>query len=191
LLESFRCYLARIGEWQFLVEALIPHYLSDKYLTRLGVGTNACRQLDRVPKQVAMLLNWFARTETNPEILIASSVLMIKTLAARMKTAISAIKEFDQKIAELCANHRDYHLFAALPGSGTVYSSRLLAAFGTDRERFESAAVLLSEVPAPVLPRVCRRVDQAFVLGPRLLCGTESEGEESSGSRQSAGVQVD
>ncbi len=64
---------------------------------------------------------------------------MIKTLAAQMKTAISAIKEFDRKIAELCANHEDYHLFASLPGSGSVYSSRLLAAFGTERKRYESA----------------------------------------------------
>ncbi len=76
---------------------------------------------------------------TTDKAVISSSVLMVKTLAAQMKTALSAIKEFDQKIAELCASHQDYHLFASLPGSGTVYSSRLLAAFGTDRERFQNA----------------------------------------------------
>ena len=76
---------------------------------------------------------------TTDRAVISSSALMIKTLAAQMKTAISAIKEFDRKIAELCANHEDYHLFASLPGSGSVYSSRLLAAFGTERKRYESA----------------------------------------------------
>ncbi len=85
---------------------------------------------------------------------IVSSVVMIKTLAAQMKTAIAAIKEFDQKIAELCASHQDYHLFAALPGSGTVYSSRLLAAFGADRERFGSADEVAKYVGiAPVVER--------------------------------------
>jgi len=91
---------------------------------------------------------------TTDRAVISSSVLMIKTLAQQMKTTISAIKEFDQKIAELCAGHEDYHLFASLPGSGTVYSSRLLAAFGTDRGRFESAdeVARLSGV-APVIER--------------------------------------
>jgi transposase len=70
---------------------------------------------------------------------ISSSVLMIKTLAAQMKVTLEAIKQFDQKIEELCASHEDYSLFASLPGSGSVYSSRLLAAMGTDRERFKSA----------------------------------------------------
>lgn len=56
-----------------------------------------------------------------------------------MKLALRTIKEFDQQIAELCSSHDDYPLFASLPGSGTVYSSRLLAAFGSDRQRFDSA----------------------------------------------------
>jgi transposase len=91
---------------------------------------------------------------TTDRAVIDSSVLMVKTLASQMKTTIAAIKEFDQQIAELCSTHEDYHLFAALPGSGTVYSSRLLAAFGTDRRRFESADELarLSGV-APVIER--------------------------------------
>ncbi len=91
---------------------------------------------------------------TTDRAVISSSVLLIKTLAAQMKTTISAIKEFDQQIAELCAGHEDYHLFASLPGAGSVYSSRLLAAFGTDREQFESAdeVARLSGV-APVIER--------------------------------------
>lgn len=85
---------------------------------------------------------------------ISSSVVMVKTLAAQMKTAIAAIKEFDRQIAELCAGHEDYHLFASRPGSGTVYSSRLLAAFGTDRGRFQSASEVARYVGvAPVIER--------------------------------------
>ena len=91
---------------------------------------------------------------TKDEAVISSSVVMIKTLARQMKLTVSAIKEFDQQIAELCSSHADYQLFASLPGSGTVYSSRLLAAFGTDRERFESAEEVarLSGI-APVVER--------------------------------------
>jgi transposase len=85
---------------------------------------------------------------------IDSSTLMLKTLVSQMKTTLSAIKEFDQKIPELCSTHEDYQLFATLPGSGSVYSSRLLAAFGTNRERFENADEMarLSGI-APVIER--------------------------------------
>src|SRR5215216_369217 len=91
---------------------------------------------------------------TEDEAVISSSVVMIKTLARQMKLAICALKEFDQQIAELCSSHDDYQLFASLPGSGSVYSSRLLAALGTDRERFESAEEVarLSGI-APVIER--------------------------------------
>ena len=76
---------------------------------------------------------------TNDRAVIDSSVVMIKMLANQMKVALVAIRGFDAKIQELCAGHDDFHLFASLPGSGTVYSSRLLAAFGADREKYESA----------------------------------------------------
>ncbi len=91
---------------------------------------------------------------TTDRAVISSSVVMVKTLAQQMKTAIAAIKEFDRQIEELCASHDDYHLFASLPGSGTVYSSRLLAAFGSNRERFESASEVarLAGI-APVIER--------------------------------------
>jgi transposase len=68
-----------------------------------------------------------------------SSVLMVKALAAQMKTAIAAIKEFDAEIERLCAAHEDFELFASLPGAGEVYASRLLAALGTDRGRWANA----------------------------------------------------
>ena len=91
---------------------------------------------------------------TSDRAVIDSSVVMIRALAAQMKVAICAIKEFDRQIEQLCATHSDYHLFASLPGSGSVYSSRLLAAFGTNRERFESAEEVarLSGI-APVVER--------------------------------------
>ena len=91
---------------------------------------------------------------TTDQAVISSSQLMIKTLCLQMKTAITAIKEFDHKIEEVCASHEDYYLFASLPGSGTVHSSRLLAALGTDRQRYESAEeVARYSGVAPVIER--------------------------------------
>ena len=75
---------------------------------------------------------------TTDRAVIASSVVMIKALAAQMKTTLLAIAEFDAQIAQVCASHEDFPLFASLPGSGSNYSARLLAATGTDRDRFQS-----------------------------------------------------
>ena len=106
---------------------------------------------------------------------IASSVVMVKALAARMKTTLCAVAEFDSEIAALCAANQDFALLKSLPGAGPNYAARLTAALGSDTERWQSAdelaclsghraghraqreewsgevALLLSEVPAPVL----------------------------------------
>src|SRR5439155_26962658 len=64
------------------------------------------------------------------------------------------IARFDREIARSFIQRPDASRFAALPGSGTVYSARLLAAFGSRRERFESAEALLNFCGiAPVLKR--------------------------------------
>ena len=91
---------------------------------------------------------------TNDRAVINSSVVMIRVLAEQMKVSIAAIRRFDKEIEKLCASHDDFHLFASLPGSGTVYSSRLLAAFGTDRGKYESAdEVARFSGVAPVIER--------------------------------------
>lgn len=76
---------------------------------------------------------------TTDKAVINASVLMIKALTEQMQVTIEAIKEFDRQIEELCRSHQDYHLFASLPGSGTIYASRLLAALGTKREKYTTA----------------------------------------------------
>jgi len=76
---------------------------------------------------------------TTDRAVINSSVLMVRALAAQMKTALAAIREFDREIEEVCSGHDDFELFASLPGAGSVYASRLLAALGADRDRWASA----------------------------------------------------
>jgi transposase len=91
---------------------------------------------------------------TTDRAVLASSVLMMKALARQMQTTIAAIKEFDAEIEELCAAHQDFELFTSLPGAGSVYAARLLAALGADRERWASAdEVARYAGVAPVIER--------------------------------------
>ncbi len=91
---------------------------------------------------------------TTDAAVLCSSAAMALALAAQMKATLAAIKEFDRQIEELCAAHEDYELFASLPGAGAVYASRLTAALGSDRGRWQSADELacLAGV-APVIER--------------------------------------
>lgn len=91
---------------------------------------------------------------TTDKAVLSSSVAMTKALAAQMKATLSAIREFDRKIAEGCSVHEDDELFESLPGAGAVYAARLTAALGSDRSRWQSAQVLACLVGvAPVMER--------------------------------------
>jgi Transposase IS116/IS110/IS902 family len=79
---------------------------------------------------------------------------MAQALAAQLKTTIEAVRRFDSEIEELCRAHEDYELLASLPGAGKVYTSRLLTAMGTRRERWASVDELLRfSGVAPVVER--------------------------------------
>lgn len=71
--------------------------------------------------------------------IINSSKAIIASLVLQMRAVMESISLFDKEIATLCESHADYQVFASFPGAGDTYAPRLLAAFGTRRERFASA----------------------------------------------------
>src|SRR5438046_1127592 len=91
---------------------------------------------------------------TTDEAVMTSSVINVKVLVAQMRTVIAAISEYDRQIEALCLTHDDYHLFAALPGAGSVHAARLTAALGSDRSRWPSADELVRfSGIAPIIER--------------------------------------
>jgi len=72
-------------------------------------------------------------------VLLASS-MKVQALVAQIPLLTEAIQQYDQKIASLFAQHDDSTLFGSFPGAGASLAPRLLAAFGSDRGRFEFAA---------------------------------------------------
>lgn len=76
---------------------------------------------------------------TDPAI-VEPSAMTVQLLAEQLKPLGKGIKAYDKRIQELFAQHPDSDLFECLPGSGAVMAPRLLAAFGADRSRYETAA---------------------------------------------------
>jgi len=60
-------------------------------------------------------------------------------LTALIVTLLDQIKQLEARRDELAASHPDAPIFASFPGAGVATVPRLIAAFGTRRERYRSA----------------------------------------------------
>src|SRR5712671_2109159 len=79
---------------------------------------------------------------TTDDGVIAPHVLLVQALVAQLRVTLQAITDFDTAIAQRAQSHPDFPLFQSLPGAGPVFASRLLVAFGEQRERYPSATAL-------------------------------------------------
>jgi len=75
---------------------------------------------------------------TDPAVLAAAE-LMIPALVRQLRCLIESIQQLDQQLKQRFQQHADYILFHSFPGAGPALGPRLLSAFGSDRNRFESA----------------------------------------------------
>jgi hypothetical protein len=140
---------------------------------------------------------------------------MARGLVALLGTLRSNIAVFDERIAALVQAHPDGALFASLPGAGAALVPRLMVAFGTRRDRFQSAyqmqcysgiapegsqrqnrvdplPVCLPQVSTANLSRVCKSLDRAIGMGQGLLPAPPRGPEERpSCGRPGAGIQMD
>jgi len=83
---------------------------------------------------------------------VAAKRLLAISLAKQLRTLQANLDEYRERIVALYGDHPDAGLFSSLPGAGDKLAPRLLTHFGTDRQRFESAAsleLLSGVVPVP------------------------------------------
>ena len=77
---------------------------------------------------------------TDDVAVIRPNQLLVLALVEQLRVTLQAIDRFDAEIATVSQTLPDYALFRALPGAGPAFAPRLLAAFGEQRERYQSAA---------------------------------------------------
>jgi transposase len=91
---------------------------------------------------------------TSDVAVVESYALRVKLLARQLAALGRVVREYDQRIGRAFAQHPDSALFASFPGAGPVLATRLLTAFGSRRDRFESPNALQSfSAIAPVTKR--------------------------------------
>ena len=108
-----------------------------------------------------------AQPLTQDSAVLLSGSMKVEILVQQIPLLTQAIERYDQKIAVLFDEHDDSTLFGSFPGAGPALAPRLLAAFGSNRDRFECASQLqeLSGI-APVT----QKSGEAISIHWRLAC---------------------
>jgi transposase len=70
---------------------------------------------------------------------IEAKSTVVKVIVRVIGSLLEGIADLDEKIEEATAAHPDFFIFDSLPGAGAVLAPRLLAAFGSQRERYGNA----------------------------------------------------
>ncbi len=81
-----------------------------------------------------------AQPLTQDSAVLLSCSMKVDTLVQQIPLLTQAIQRYDEKIAALFQQHDDSTLFGSFPGAGPALAPRLLAAFGSNRDRFEFAS---------------------------------------------------
>jgi transposase len=168
LTACLKMYFPQVIQWfdevdTPLVGALLDRWASLTELQRAHPGTlrkffheHNCRSGERIRKRIAAIQQ--AMPATLDAAIVEGEAFKARALVALLRTLRSEIAILDRRIAQLVAEHPDAGLFASLPGAGPVLVPRLIVAFGTRRERYDSAyEVQCYSGVAPVTEKSGRR----------------------------------
>lgn len=105
-------------------------------LRKFYVG-HGCRDAELIEKRLEEIRR--ARLLTKDGAVTSSSVLMVQAVVNALRPVMAAIKRFDEELEVAFRQHPDHELYESFPGAGAVMEPRLLAAMGSDRDRFDAA----------------------------------------------------
>jgi len=149
LTDCLKLYFPQILRWfddvtTPLVGDLLQRWGSLGELQRAHPGTlrkffhqHNCRSAELMEERITGIYQ--AIPATTDQAVLEAGIMTARGLAALLATLCSHIASFDQRIAQLVESHPDGALFASLPGAGSALVPRLLVAFGTRRDRYQSA----------------------------------------------------
>jgi transposase len=81
---------------------------------------------------------------THDQAVIRSAMFMVQATVRQIQTIQQDISQCEERIEQLTKSHPDFAIFDSLPGAGNALIPRLIAALGTQRDRFSSAAEIQS-----------------------------------------------
>lgn len=81
---------------------------------------------------------------THDAAVLRSAVLFVTNMVRHLQALRESIRHYDQRLKELTETHPDFPIVSSFPGVGPALAPRLIAALGTQRDRFANANQLQS-----------------------------------------------
>jgi hypothetical protein len=111
-----------------------------------------CRDQERIERRILAIRQ--AIPAIGDRAVIEAKSTVVKVIVRLIRSLLEGIADLEEKIEEAAAAHPDFFIFDSLPGAGAVLAPRLLAAFGSQRERYGSAGeVQVYSGIAPVMEK--------------------------------------
>ena len=164
LTSNLKIYFPQMLGWFEHLDTELVCWLLERWLTLEELQTASpadlrgffhqhhCRKGELIERRIQEIGQ--AKPAIRDRAVIEAKRAVVKVSVQLIRSLRVAIAEFDGKIAEAAAAHPDFFIFASLPGAGEVMAPRLLAAFGSQRDRYDSAnEVQVYSGIAPVLEK--------------------------------------
>lgn len=153
--------LAFLQQWQRLEEI---QQTGDAQIWKFYTSQGS-RSEQRIAERIKVIRD--AVPVTKDMAVITSAIITVQMLTGILATLNASIEKYEQKLKELLASHPDNDIFSSFPGAGDALIPRLLAAWGTDRQRFEDADEM--QQYSGVAP-ITKRSGKTTVVQRRLAC---------------------
>ena len=164
LTHQLKIYFPQMLEWfeqldTELVCALLEHWSTLEELQKVSperlrrfFRKQRCRYPELIERRLVGIRQ--AIPAIRDRAVIEAKSAVVKVNAQVIRSLVRGIADLDRKIEEAAAAHPDFFIFESLPGAGAVLAPRLLATFGSQRERYASAEeVQTYSGIAPVMKR--------------------------------------
>jgi transposase len=149
LTAQLKMYFPQLLDWFDAVDSPLVGALLQRWPTLEALKTarpdtvrsfltaHNCRNQELIERRVDQIRR--AVPAVNDRALLEASQAMTEVLVELIATLRQGIDSFDRQIAQAAKAHPDFAIFDSLPGAGPVLAPRLLAAFGSQRDRYQSA----------------------------------------------------
>jgi hypothetical protein len=107
-----------------------------KALERFFLDHN-CRGLERIRERLEQIPK--AVSATHDQAVVSSCTAAVVAWVGLLRPLLQAIQDYDERIDKLAHQHPDYAVMNSFPGAGPVLTPRLIAALGSQRQRYQTA----------------------------------------------------
>jgi len=147
--SHLKLYFPQVLNWFCDMSSQIAEHFLERWPTLEAVQKVKAKTLERFfadhnsrrPERIQTRLEEIrcAVTATHDSAVITASSSAALALVKILRELRNAISSYDSQIEKLAQAHPDFIIFDSFPGAGAALAPRLIAAFGTCRDRYRTA----------------------------------------------------